>query len=314
MQVLIGYTRSPYFFTGLLLFGAFAMASDASMLFSEFFWGDQRENRYEGRLPNSLLTLNYPYTLMRGNVLEQPVEASDVPFFWHAHKSDGRLIQKILSTCYNVESVELDTLEGIQKAREVNLAARKEEKFAITSPFLPEAIQVFTPEHLGRGVCFFRHPLDYDLYDTLPTYEDAPDNFMVRYLLGGFKGPVGFKELGDAKQIVRDICVVSTIDRVPASFERAMEFLGWSSNEDGSSSSSESSCVKGLVDAENPRERYLDHNTPEWKKFYEENKMDCQLYEFAQTAWRAQIQTIIPLTLQKKRAGGTQQEPEDEEE
>jgi hypothetical protein len=42
-----------------------------------------------------------------------------------------------------------------------------------------------------------------------------------------------------------------------------------------------------------------------------------RLYEIARSTWRAQIQTIIPLTLQKRRAGegyNNEKEVEEEEE
>jgi hypothetical protein len=38
------------------------------------------------------------------------------------------------------------------------------------------------------------------------------------------------------------------------------------------------------------------------------------LYEIARSTWRAQIQTIIPLTLQKRRAGEGDDDEEDKEE
>jgi len=64
-----------------------------------------------------------------------------------------------------------------------------------------------------------------------------------------------------------------------------------------------------------PGERYADHDSPEWRAFYEANKLDCELYEIVRSTWRAQIQTIIPLTLQKRRAGeGDDDEKEDDEE
>jgi hypothetical protein len=45
------------------------------------------DGKYHGRYPNSLLTLFYPFTLLRDVVLDQPVDRTDVPFFWHAHVS-----------------------------------------------------------------------------------------------------------------------------------------------------------------------------------------------------------------------------------
>jgi hypothetical protein len=49
-------------------------------------------------------------------------------------------------------------------------------------------------------------------------------------------------------------------------------------------------CVEeAAMDA--PGERYADHDSPEWRAFYEANKLDCELYEIARSTWRAQIQT-----------------------
>jgi hypothetical protein len=45
------------------------------------------DGKYHGRYPNSLLTLFYPFTLLRDVVLDQPVNRTDVPFFWHVHVS-----------------------------------------------------------------------------------------------------------------------------------------------------------------------------------------------------------------------------------
>ena len=46
-----------------------------------------KDGKYHGRYPNSLLTLFYPFTLLRDVVLDQPVNRSDVPLFWHVHIS-----------------------------------------------------------------------------------------------------------------------------------------------------------------------------------------------------------------------------------
>uniref|UniRef100_A0A6U1NTU9 Uncharacterized protein n=1 Tax=Cyclophora tenuis TaxID=216820 RepID=A0A6U1NTU9_CYCTE len=302
MEVLVGYTKSPYFFAGLLLFGSLAMFSDATV-FLELLFGPQ-DTRFEGSLPNSLLTLNYPYTLMRSVVMEQPVADSDVPFFWHPHKSDEKILDKVLTNCYGVETIKLDSKKNIQQAKDVKIASRNNKKSAILSPFFPEAIEVLTPDNLGRAVCLFRHPLDYDFHSDLlnksqeedKNSQKKTDNYLIRYIFNHFQGSVGFKELGDAKQLVRDVCVVSNMDKTTESIERAAAYFGWALTE-----GSTESCVKDIVDAIKPTERYVDHDTPEWEKFYRDYKFDCQLYEFTQQAWRAQIQTIVPLALQQQR-------------
>eukprot|EP00985_Skeletonema_marinoi_P002379 scaffold988_cov145-Skeletonema_marinoi.AAC.1 len=79
------------------------------------------DGKYHGRYPNSLLTLFYPYTLFRDVVLDQPVDANDVPFFWHAHVSDEIPVKKVLKTCYGADLVELNTEEDVEKAKELKL-------------------------------------------------------------------------------------------------------------------------------------------------------------------------------------------------
>lgn len=302
VQVLASYTRNPIVLGTMALVAFLAVTADASIFF-EIFYGE-KDVRYQGRLPHSLLTLNYPYTLLRGVVAEQPVEDSDVPFFWHANKPDALLVQKVLTNCYGIETIELDTPEAIRKAKEVNLPGRKGKKFAITSPFLREVAEIFTPENLGRATCFFRHPLDYELNDGLPSFENG-DNWMARFLLNdGTTQNLGFKELGDAKQIIRDVCVAATMDKLVESFKRAAEYYGWTL--EGSES-----CVEECVNEASPKERQMDRESNEWTTFYATNRYDCQLYEFAQQAWRAQIQTIIPLALQTQRVRKYDEEEED---
>jgi len=130
---------------------------------------------------------------------------------------------------------------------------------------------------------------------------------MVRFLLKNHVGRLGYKELGDVKQIIRDICVVATIDKLPDSIKRSAEYLGWPL--EGSDQ-----CVEEVVEENAPQERYMDHDSPEWYQFYGKTKYDCQLYEFAQQVWRAQIQTIIPLSLQNQRSKALAVAEEDEEE
>mmetsp|Transcript_23189 Transcript_23189/g.38379 ORF Transcript_23189/g.38379 Transcript_23189/m.38379 type:complete len:323 (-) Transcript_23189:59-1027(-) len=303
VQILASYTKNPIVLGSMALVAFLAVTADMSIFFDMIY--GEKDARYNGRLPNSLLTLNYPYTLLRGVVAEQPVEDSDIPLFWHANKPDAALVQKVLNNCYSIETIELDSAEAIQKAKEVNLASRKGKKFAITSPFLREVAEIFTPENLGRATCFFRHPLDYELFDGMPSFQNQ-DNYMARLLLNDGVSNLGFKELGDAKQIIRDVCVTATMDKLVASFKRAADYYGWTL--EGSEK-----CVEECVNEASMQERELDHDSDEWKEFYKTNRYDCQLYEFAQQAWRAQIQTIIPLSLQNQRVKRYEGDEEEEE-
>jgi len=126
--------------------------------------------------------------------------------------------------------------------------------------------------------------------------------------------------LGIAKQVVRQTTIAGSRDLMAESLFRFGKYYGWVPvGGEGTKESGEKddaiakSCVdEAIKDA--PGERYADHNSPEWQVFYKANKLDCQLYEIARSTWRAQIQTIIPLTLQKQRAGeGDDDEKQDEE-
>lgn len=119
----------------------------------------------------------------------------------------------------------------------------------------------------------------------------------------------GFKELGIAKQVIRQTTIVGTRDLMAESMFRFGKYYGWVPvGGKGTKESTERddalarSCIEDIV-KDVPGERYADHNSPEWRLFYKLNKLDCQLYEIARSTWRAQIQTIIPLALQKERAG-----------
>mmetsp|Transcript_5310 Transcript_5310/g.8155 ORF Transcript_5310/g.8155 Transcript_5310/m.8155 type:complete len:320 (-) Transcript_5310:142-1101(-) len=303
VQRLAAKMRNPFVLVALGLVAFLSVTSDASKFFTLF--QTERDIRYAGRLPNSLLTVNYPYTLMRGVVQEQPVTPeTDVPFFWHPHKRDRRIVRKAVTSCYGIEVIELESLDAIKKAKEVDLAARQGGNFALTSPYLREVAELFSPAHLGRASCYFRHPLDYDLFDGRPTYE-LKDNWLVRFLLNDGTTILDFRELGFAKQIVREVCVASPMDKIAVTIKRYADYMGWElkGSED---------CVEDAVEEEEVEPKVLDHHSEEWLEFYKDNKYDCQLYEFSQQTWRAQIQTIIPLSLQVKRAKGSEEEEEEE--
>lgn len=300
------------------------------------------DGKYHGRYPNSLLTLFYPYTLFRDVVLDQPVDVNDVPFFWHAHVSDEIPVKKVLKSCYGADLVELDTEEDVQKAKELKLVpslasqervgpgslkeklynGQRKQPLVITSPHIKEVAELFTQENMGRMLSFYRHPIDYDLHPNLKTKlpPDAVNNFMTRLLSDVHTGELGFKELGIGKQVIRQCTLSGTRDLMAESILRFGQYFGWvPKGGEGTKLSEErdnaiaKSCIDDILQSY-PGERYADHNSPEWQAFYKANKMDCQLYELARSTWRAQIQTIIPLSLQKQRAGeGDDDEKNDEE-
>jgi hypothetical protein len=303
------------------------------------------DGKFHGRYPNSLLTLFYPFTLFRDVVLDQPVDPSDVPFFWNAHVSDEVPVKAALTRCYDADIVELNSIEDVERARNVGLVStlasqgrvgraaverdglyngQRRRPLIIASPHVREAAELFSQDNFGRTFSFYRHPIDYDVHPSLKSSlppEAGANNFMTRLLSDVRSGPLSFKELGTAKQVIRQTTVAGTRDLMAESLFRFGKYYGWvPAGGSGTKESIESddavarACVEEAV-RDAPGERYADHDSPEWRAFYEANKLDCELYEIARSTWRAQIQTIIPLTLQKRRAGeGDDDEKEDDEE
>lgn len=320
-------------------------ADDANGIIGDALPHVTNDGKFHGRYPNSLLTLFFPYTLFRDVVLDQPVDPNDVPFFWHAHVSDETAVKAVLTKCYEADLVELNTVEDIEKARRLNLvstlvsqdrvgagAINKEKLYngqrrkplVIASPHVKEAAELFSQDNFGRTFSFYRHPIDYDVHPNLKKKlppEAGANNFMTRLLSGVHTGPLGYKELGIGKQVIRQATIAGTRDLMAESLFRFGKYYGWvPAGGEGTKESEKKddaiamSCIEDII-KDVPGERYADHNSPEWKVFYKANKLDCQLYEIARSTWRAQIQTIIPLPLQKQRAGeGDDDEKEDEEE
>ena len=311
------------------------------------------DGKFHGRYPNSLLTLFYPLTLYSDVVLDQPVDPGDVPFFWHPHVSDEVPVKAVLDRCYGAEIIEMNSMHDIIKARDDNLirtlvtkgrigkmavdddlyGGQRRTPLIIASPHIRAAAELFSQDNFGRIFAFYRHPIDYDIHPELlrslppPSSEAAmssDDNFLTRLLSNashaGGRTTLTYKELGTAKQIVRQITIVGTRDFMSESIFRFGKYHGWVPI-DGRGTRESSidddviakSCIDDVV-KDVPGELYADHDSLEWKTFYDANKLDCELYEIARSAWRAQIQTIIPLTLQKRRAGEIDDDEEEEEE
>ncbi|KAL7537319.1 hypothetical protein ACHAXR_007728 [Thalassiosira sp. AJA248-18] len=324
--------------------GSSSAADDKNGVIGDALPHVTNDGKFHGRYPNSLLTLFYPFTLFRDVVLDQPVDPNDVPFFWHAHVSDEVAIKKVLTKCFDADLVELNSVEDVEKAIRLNLvstlvsqdrvgpgAIEKEKLFngqrrkplVIASPHIREAAELFSQDNFGRMFSFYRHPIDYDVHPNLKKKlppEAGANNFLTRLLSDVHTGPLGFKELGIGKQVIRQATLAGTRDLMTESMFRFGKYYGWVPiGGEGTKESQEGddaiakSCIDDVI-KDVPGERYADHNSPEWLVFYKANKLDCQLYEIARSTWRAQIQTIIPLTLQKVRAGeGDDDEKADEE-
>jgi len=283
-------TRPIVYTTVLLLFAAISYNS---------FRNIQQHAERLAVANNSLINFFYPYTLLSDVVLDQPVRLTDIPFFWHIHKSDERILKRILTSCFGLEIIELDDPQSIQRARETDLVSTLDRhRHVITSPFIREVSEIFTTNHFARMFCFFRHPLDYDLHPGLPRFE-REDNWLTRFLSNLHRGDITFRELGVAKRVVRECCVVGTINNMRSSVIRMKRYFGWEYARGMSDFGGEKCIDDALVD--NPTETFIDHESEEWDRHYEMNRFDCELYEISQSAWRAQNQTMVPYTTQLSR-------------
>jgi len=175
---------------------------------------------------------------------------------------------------------------------------------------------LFTTAHFGRKFSFWRHPLDYDVNELLPTFEKE-DNWLVRLLSNEHEDVISFKELGVAKQILRQCSVIGTLEQMEASIIRISDYFGWIErgkdveiffdSKRNNQDPKELGCVQEILE-DTPPQTWLDHASDEWKEFYMLNKYDCQLYEIAESTWRGQMQTSIPYSLQMKRANNDEEE------
>ena len=188
-------------------------------------------------------------------------------------------------------AVEREGLHGGQRRRPL----------VIASPHVREAAELFSQENFGRTFAFYRHPIDYVVHPGASWTRSPPgagaDNFLTRLLSDARSGPLGYKELGTAKQVIRQTTIAGTRDLMAESLFLFGKYYGWDPvHGSGTSESIESddaiarACVNEAA-RDAPGERYADHDSPELCAFYEANKLDCELYEIARSTWRAQIQT-----------------------
>lgn len=255
--------------------------------------------KYHGPYPHSLLTLFYPYTILRDVVLDQPVSDTDVPFFWHLHNTDEKAYKQILTKCYGLELIELNDQQSIDEAKELDIVKSLDRyKHVITSPLIREALELFSTDNYARMICMTRHPLDYDLHPNLPTFE-RKDNWLTRYLSDWHTEDLTFKQLGIAKHVMREGCLMANQDRVQPSVIRIAEHMNWQFANDMTDEQGLQCIDEALVDF--PRQRWMNHQEAAWMKFYKDNLYDCQLYEITRSVWRAQIQTIVPWAIQLSR-------------
>jgi hypothetical protein len=200
---------------------------------------------------------------------------------------------------------------------------QRRQPVVIASPHIRRAAELFTHDYSGRVFAFYRHPYDYDLHPSLQAIREEEmydaNDFLTRLLASVPHGPLDFKELGIAKHVVRQATVTGTADLMAESIVRIGKYFGWvavgglgTKESVDSDDTIARTCIENVV-KDVPGEKFIDRTDESgWEEFYKANRFDCELYEVARSTWRAQIQTIIPLILQKVRAGEGDEDKEKE--
>jgi len=109
--------------------------------------------------------------------VDEPLDESDVPFFWHIPKASGTTVKEILSRCYGlvrtemvkppqsldvyskyILNVDLTTKESIEAAKNLGFIENGLADVVISQLSL-EGATVFSSYHMGRAFTIMRHPV-----------------------------------------------------------------------------------------------------------------------------------------------------------
>mmetsp|Transcript_29555 Transcript_29555/g.59384 ORF Transcript_29555/g.59384 Transcript_29555/m.59384 type:complete len:447 (+) Transcript_29555:3-1343(+) len=125
--------------------------------------------------------------------VDEPLDESDVPFFWHIPKASGTTVKEILSRCYGlvrtemvkppqsldvyskyILNVDLTTKESIEAAKNLGFIENGLADVVISQLSL-EGATVFSSYHMGRAFTIMRHPVKLAIslfyYRQIATWE-----------------------------------------------------------------------------------------------------------------------------------------------
>lgn len=130
---------------------------------------------------------SYPFSLLRN--IDEPIESTDIAFFWHIPKSAGSGLKHMMGACMakiaacndaalfcgdplqekrlelcstgfgTFVNVETGHAAGIKKAKSLGFASSGLADVVISNYFF-FASDLFNPSHKGRAFALFRHPVD----------------------------------------------------------------------------------------------------------------------------------------------------------
>jgi len=275
----------------------------------------------------SVMTMGPPFDRLRDVVWDQPYRRSDTIVYWQTPKAGENIIPKMLSDCFQLTlatntgrsyddenelrihkidgqsfvNVDTTTVDGIERAEELDLITSGMVDVMI-SPHVRKISDIFTWENQGRMFAFFRHPIEREL--DRGKSGDFRDNYMTRLIINKWEGELNFVDLGNAKKVIREKCVVGLLDEFKMeSLERIVKYFGWEGSQ---------LCLEEYA-AKMPDEEYgdlVDGTDENWQLLHKYNVYDVQLYEYARTTFRAQRQTLVPLAKQFELFGDPEGERE----
>ena len=205
-------------------------------------------------------------------------------------------------------NVDLTNPRGIAIARSKNIA-RDERIDLISSAYLFDSADLFTPESRGYMIAIFRHPIEraVSLYNSLRTNKlfatkMAPlqtidqyarsnmveNNWLTRFLTGTYSGKLGPEHEAVAKEVLRTKCLVGLLKEKTETMRR-FSFLFDNLMIERSQRSAE--CTEKLLYWDLPgknRHELVQEGDPAYERLYEQNTFDIRLYEYAETLFAAQ--------------------------
>jgi len=274
------------------------------------------------------------------DVTDLPVKKGiDIPFFWHIPRTGGGTVHDIFGECLSLTlasdaggggsagqanelqiigdskikyvNVDTSTPQGIERAKELDLAGSEKVDIIISTQFY-HASTLFSPRNKGRMFSIFRHPVERavslfhfvqdtkwrrrksfqkELSDlTIEEYFKsglAENNWMTRFLTNELtKGELTVEDVNLAKEIVRQKCLVGLLKEKGESFSRFERYFGYPPKGDRVKE-----CHEKKLQWYWPlkhRHEVVEEGTALWDLILSNNQWDMELYEYAEFIFQEQ--------------------------
>jgi len=205
-------------------------------------------------------------------------------------------------------NVDVYTKEGIEKAKQLGLASSGLVD-VVSSRLLLETSTMFTADHFGRLFTIFRHPIHRavstfhfvqdtvwrrnrnDLADiSIEEYfksGSGENNFITRYLTGGFTKVLTEQDLNVAKEILRRKCIVGLLEEKVESMRRFEKNFGWKVTK----SQEKFECREKRLQwgwSMYHQHDLVKEGSVVWDLILKLNEFDMQLYEYARLLFQDQ--------------------------